>query len=187
MAKTECWLRPNRRILSIGLALPLLLTILGLTTALAISPESRLAWVHWLGGALVVVGVLMASVLLYLMYLPRLGYRDGHLLAYLLSTRPVYIPIENVECFFLGQASTQLTASPASESETMTIVVRLAESARQWHQRDIKPALGRWCDGYITIYGTWCEPINGAVAQRLNDRLIEAHRARRRGKRGASP
>jgi hypothetical protein len=37
----------------------------------------------------------------------------------------------------------------------------------------VKPALGAWCDSYVTIRGTWCEPLNGELIRRLNRRLRE--------------
>lgn len=80
---------------------------------------------------------------------------------------------------FLGQGPSllpQLIGFRKDVEETSMIVIRLAESAEQWKHFDVKPALGLWCDGYITIRGTWCEPITSDLLKRLNDCLITAHR-----------
>jgi hypothetical protein len=57
--------------------------------------------------------------------------------------------------------------------------IRLAERATEWAQRDVKPALGAWCGGYITIHGTWCEPLDIDLVNQLNKRLAAAHQAQR--------
>lgn len=108
---------------------------------------------------------------------PRLGYRDGCLLVFLGARQPWSIPVQLVEVFFLGQAPTGMTwRSREQQPKTRAIVVRLAEAAKTWHERDVPPALGRWGDGYITVLGTWCEPIRGDVVQSLNHRLVAKHR-----------
>ncbi len=58
------------------------------------------------------------------------------------------------------------------------LAVRLAERASDWAQVDVKPALGKWCGGSITIYGAWCEPLSVALVQRLNDRLAAVQRSK---------
>ncbi len=174
----ECWLRPNRRALSLGLAMPLLLLLAGIAfQVLAVRDLTN--WFYWgLAWTLMLVGVTMAAMLLYFMSMPRLAYDRGKVLAFLGSSQPAKIPAEIVECFFLGQSATKVGAGQ-QESETATIVVRLAEAAKDWHHRDVKPALGRWCEGYITIHGTWCEPITAELLQRMNRRLAEVHREQR--------
>jgi hypothetical protein len=57
------------------------------------------------------------------------------------------------------------------------LAVRLAERATEWSQIDVKPALGKWCGGYITIYGAWCEPLRIELVNRLNAQLAAAHQA----------
>jgi hypothetical protein len=62
-------------------------------------------------------------------------------------------------------------------SETSALVLRVADKASDWHRQDVKPQLGKWCEGYITIRGTWCEPLSIALVNRLNARLAEIHAA----------
>ncbi len=53
-------------------------------------------------------------------------------------------------------------------------MIRLADRATDYAQRDVKPALGSWCNHYVTIRGTWCEPLSLALVTRLNTRLAAA-------------
>jgi hypothetical protein len=89
------------------------------------------------------------------------------------------VPIDAVEVFFLGQGASELPNLRGREPETQNVVVRLAESATEWKHRDVRPALGQWCEGYITLRGSWCEPITRDVMQRLNRRLAELQRERK--------
>jgi len=113
----------------------------------------------------------------------RLAYEAGYLLVNLGATGgPIRVPIDVVECFFLGQGPTLLPRPFLTHDaidETSTIIVRLAESASEWKHLDVKAALGLWCDGYITIRGTWCEPITVDLVRRLNHHLVDAHREAR--------
>ncbi len=71
-----------------------------------------------------------------------------------------------------GRSEQQIADGP----ETSTVVVRIAERALDWHQRPVKTMLGQWCGGYITVRGTWCEPITAELIQRLNHRLVDVQR-----------
>ena len=57
----------------------------------------------------------------------------------------------------------------------LTVVIRLAELPQDWADvPGIKPALGKWCGGYITIRGTWPEPLKCFhLVNGLNRRLAE--------------
>ena len=66
------------------------------------------------------------------------------------------------------------------------VIVRLAESASDWKHRDVRPAIGHWCEGYITLRGSWCEPITPALMKRLNHRLAEVHRQRKAARQEAA-
>jgi hypothetical protein len=68
--------------------------------------------------------------------------------------------------------------------ENVTVVVRLAERAKSWHQRSVDPARGQWKDGYITILGAWCAPLDGEVVKRMNHRLAEVKRENRMKREG---
>jgi len=107
---------------------------------------------------------------------------------YLGAARPFRLPIEVVEVFFLGQAPSMVhkDGDPFDDQgpTTSTIVVRLAEKASEWQQRDVRPMLGHWCEGYITLRGTWCQPITEELVRTLNHRLVEVKREQKREREG---
>jgi hypothetical protein len=113
------------------------------------------------------------------MFQPRIAYESGDLLVFLDFGKTVRVPIDIVEVFFLGQGPSELPKLNGREPETQNVIVRLAESATEWKHRDMKPAIGMWCEGYITLRGSWCEPINEETLRRLNHRLIEIQRERK--------
>jgi hypothetical protein len=165
----ETWLQSNRRVLAFGLIMPVATLILSVLLALWFN--DRWGWLFGGIGALVAIfgGVLVAR----LACLPRLAFADRHLLVYLESASPYRVPIEVVEGFLLGQGPTMLPGKRYEHAEAKTLVIRLAESATDWADRETKPALGRWCGSYITLRGTWCEPLSVELVNRLNQRLYE--------------
>lgn len=175
----ECWLRTNRRALALGLIIPLIIAAIGFGMALGIHGEGLVAYLRWLGWAFVVIGCFVAGVLIQLIRTPRLAYHDGYLCVYVNEITPIEVPIDIVECFFLGQDTGTMKAPVGVTPDVATIVVRLAERATDWHHRDVRRALGRWCDGYIVINGSWCEPIGRDLLGRMNKRLVEVHRETR--------
>ncbi len=132
------------------------------------------------------MGLLGAASFLYAMWLPRLAYEDDHLLVYLRSTVPERVPIDVVECFFWGQGPSLLQLPHGHETESANIIVRLAERATEWRDREVHPSLGEWRCGYITIRGAWCERITPELVKRLNERLVAAHRRHREQNRQAA-
>ena len=181
----ECWLRPNRRVLLLAITLHLLIALVATTLATSL----------WLPRLSVVLKITFGIVAIWLWirtaiwinhtYLPRLAYEQGELLFFLRSFRPLRVPVAEVECFFLGQTDSMLAASTTAKnsvglSKTRAIVVRLAEAATPWHARDVRRELGHWSDGYITIRGTWCEPMNPELVKELNPRLVAIHRQQRK-------
>lgn len=169
----QIWLHTNHRVMLLGMVLPAMLLIWGLAMAGGWCGQNAVMCRTGL-----VLTAAAASVLILMGYgarLPRLAYQDGKLLVYLRSVQPICVPLEVVECFFLGQGSSELPKYSDSALETSTLVVRLAESAAEWHHRNVKRSLGRWCDGYITILGTWCEPLSLQRVNELNRRLADTH------------
>jgi hypothetical protein len=183
----EHWLRTNVRATSLGFLVPALLAVAGgLLIVLLPGDSGRGPW-RWTGTALVLLAAAMTIGVVRMLLLPRLAYEEGKLLVYLRGTSPLRVPIDVVECFFLGSAPSLMPGSRGESAKATSIVVRLAERAHEWRERNVNPALGEWRCGYITIRGTWCEPVSPALMQRLNDRLIEAHRAAKQGREvGAS-
>ncbi|MEX0867242.1 MAG: hypothetical protein WD030_07780 [Pirellulales bacterium] len=107
---------------------------------------------------------------------PRLAYDGRHLVAYLTAWRPYRIPIELIEVFFIGQTASKLPGRRGSTWDSRSVVVRLSQSARQWHGQPVAARLGEWFGGYIIIRGIWCEPITKDKVEDLNRHLIVAQR-----------
>lgn len=163
----ETWLKPNRRALLLGMLIPAAMVALGLAWGAGILPP------HW--GAVKVAGWLLAGLgglaltgLVLQCVRPRIGRQGDWILFYLRYGAPIRVPIDVVEAFLLGQGPSLLAGQSHREKTTRTLLVRLAEKATSWADRDVRPSLGRWCDGYITIRGTWCEPLDIETVKRLN-------------------
>jgi hypothetical protein len=104
---------------------------------------------------------------------PRIAYEKGEVVFDLRSGPPIRVPVHLVEAFFLGQGPATLPGGIRKEEQTVNLVARLSQRETEWARREVKPALGQWCDGYITVRGTWCEPLTSEVVRRLNRRLTE--------------
>lgn len=172
----EIWLLTNRRALVFGAVPPALLAALGAWLAFG-AANAFGGWLAWLGIAVTTVGLIMVVALLVQVRQPRIAYNDGHVLFYLRSGAPLAVPVEMVEAFFLGQGPLMLSGGPSRGGATVNLVARLSQRAPEWSHQDVKPALGRWCDSYVTIRGAWCEPLTEAVIRRINRRLREVTEA----------
>lgn len=167
----ETWLRPNRRAILFG-CVPLLVAI-GIGGWLALGlPTVASGW-RWLGGGIIALGMLAISLLLNELRRPRIAYANGRVLFYLSRGGPIAVPLGIVEAFFVGQGPATLPAGIGKQQQTYNLVARLSHRATDWADREVKPALGQWCGGYVTIRGTWCEPLDDNVIRRLNRRLKE--------------
>ena len=170
----ECWLKTNRRALCLGTIIPAVIFLLGLGIFSWRWPEWSLitSITRILGGSMMAFGALMVTFLLAGMFRPRVAYKEGNLLLYLRDGPPIEVPIEIVEVFFRGQGPSHVGQGAVSEAETSNIVIRLAEKAEEWHKVQVKPALGEWCEGYITLRGAWCQPIDREALEHLNSKLV---------------
>jgi hypothetical protein len=176
----ETWLKTNRRILLLGMILPAVLLVIGLIVLMT-EPLSGAVWLRILSWILLGCGLFLLAILSLQFRLPRLAYVDGNLLVYLRMGPPFHVPTEVVECFFLGTGAGQIPGKSGEEVPVRNVVIRVAEKAVEYHQREVKPALGRWEEGYITIYGAWCEPLDVELAKRLNARLAEVKLTEKHG------
>jgi hypothetical protein len=170
----EIWLHNNRRITGLCLFGSVTLLVLSLSVlyfAFGRSSATLRSSVAIMCAIVVAMTVRHAK----LFSTPRLVFTGTHL-EVTLAARPVEVPIDVVEVFFLGQGPSQVHTKTGRDIVNSTLVVRLAESASDWRCRSVNPRLGQWCDGYITIRGIWCEPLNVDVIRRLNHRLVEAKR-----------
>lgn len=171
----QVWLRTNRRVLLLSAAPLALLASIGLGAAF---DPWDMGWaLRGPGLVLAVAAGLALAVALALARQPRVAYEDGKVLFYVRLGRPTAIPIDAVECFLLGQGPALLPGEQYSKTVASTVVVRLAERAEEWSHGEFHPLLAAWCDGYITLRGTWCEPLSVDVVNRMNRLLHDASRA----------
>jgi hypothetical protein len=124
------------------------------------------------GIALIVIGLAIVGILVSQLRRPRIAFERAAVLFYLRSGPPIAVPVEVVEAFFLGQGPAHMPAV-AKQPQTVNLVARLSQRRTEWARQDVKPALGNWCEGYVTIRGAWCEPLNGELIRKLNRRLKE--------------
>ena len=176
---SEPWLRSNLRLSCWG-AVIWLAPAMGLLVWgcqwISHGPYRKSGWVVFLLGL-----ILAASAIAWIVLTrqPRLLYKEGCLFVNMTVPRPIPVPIDVVECFFMGHGLAHLVLPAGKKTETVNVVVRLAERATPWRQVPVVRILGHWCDGYITIRGTWCEPLSADVVNRLNARLAEVKRNRK--------
>ena len=137
----EVLLRPNLRAIIIGMILPAVLVVIGL--AIVLGPWHAALWGAVIGWCLVALGGLIVLVLLWQSRQPRLAYDAGHLLIYLRSGGPIRLPRELVQCAFIGAGPTPIRGPSGSSLRSANLVLRLDEKATEWHEVEVKPALGR--------------------------------------------
>jgi hypothetical protein len=167
----ETWLRPNRRAILFGCVPPLIVATIGACLALALGESAGSLW-RYLGILLIVISLPMVGIMLTQLRHPRIGFRDGMVLFYMRVGRPIAVPVEIVESFFFGQGPAHLPAVP-KQPQTVNLIARLSQRHTEWASQKVQPSLGSWCDGYVIIRGTWCEPLNSELIRRINRRLKE--------------
>jgi len=173
---TEIWLKTNRRALCFGAAFALLLGCAGAVLGTGLFGRIENGILRLAGWLLVSLALLMLANLAWQSRRPRLAYEPGRLLVFLRSGGPIRVPLEIVEGFLLGQAPGLLPGKRLLDAPTSSVVIRLAERAEEWAMVEVKPALGSWCGHYVTLRGTWCEPLSVDLVHRLNARLAEVKR-----------
>ncbi|MEX0794844.1 MAG: hypothetical protein WD045_17020 [Pirellulaceae bacterium] len=124
-----------------------------------------------------IVASLGAVLLAFQTMRPRIAFAENTLHLYLDWAGVSQVPVEIVECFFLGQDGPHDCQDKSKRPVTAAVVIRLADRAKPWHRGHANPQIGLWEEGYITIRGSWAEPINQRVVERLNERLRAVHRA----------
>jgi len=167
----EIWLRPNRRAILFGCMPPLILAAIGAWLTLALGESAGNFW-RWLGLILLVASVVMIGIMLSQLRHPRIAFHDGMVLFYLRVGQPIAVPVGIVESFFFGQGPAHLPAV-SKQPQTVNLVARLSQRHTEWAGEKVRNSLASWCDGYVAIRGTWCEPLNSELIRRINRRLKE--------------
>jgi hypothetical protein len=168
----ETWLKPNRRAIWFGCVFPLIIAAIGCVLITVPGDSNQAGW-RWAGAVFLISAALVLGGLLRLLFRAPIRYQNGYLLFQLRSGPPIAVPVHIVEAFFLGQGPANLPGDLRGREKAVNLVARLAQRHTEWAQRDVKPAFGNWSGGYVTIRGTWCEPLNSEVIRRLNRRLNE--------------
>ena len=109
----------------------------------------------------------------------RIFLKDSELIVRIGPSSVERLPLDAVECFFLGSQPLDHSGDPVASDEAAfrvgTLVVRVAE--RYGHL-----ASGRrgpwacWEDGYLVVDGRWSEPLVVETLRRINGRLAVAKR-----------
>ena len=165
----EVWLHSNRRVLLLAMVPA---AALGLVSYLMLR-EGSSTILFVLGMAGLCLSLFVTWGLVRQLFQPRIAYHHGQVLFFLRAGGPISVPRYVVEAFFQGEGPAHLPGKSPPEAKSVNLIARLSQRETDWHQRDVKPALGCWAEGYITVRGTWCEPITEAVIRRLNRRLGE--------------
>jgi len=90
------------------------------------------------------------------------------------------VPLELVECFFLGSEPLKPPGSVPDDRPSQrvgTLVIRLAERAVDWRERPTLAEWGSWREGNIVCDGRWCEPLSADLVRTLTRRLVDAKRS----------
>jgi hypothetical protein len=169
----QVWLYGNRRPYWVALVVSEMVCVAGVL---------MLVFLHTFPMQCIAIGLLalsgLASALTVIkLAKPRLAYCDGVLRLYLRKGGPIEIPIEIVEGFLIGQSPAHLPGAESTPPDARNVVIRLAERATEWERCEVDANLAKWCGGYVTIYGMWCEPLSIATANRLNELLHLAHQS----------
>jgi hypothetical protein len=167
----ETWLKPNRRAILFGCVPPLIFAAIGAWLAFALGRPVGSFW-RLLGSFLTIPSLAMIGTMLSQLRHPRIAFRDGMVLFFVRVGQPIAVPVEIVESFFFGQGPAHLPAV-TKQPNTVNLIARLSQRHTEWANQKVRPALGKWSDGYVTIRGTWCEPLNSDLIRRINRRLKE--------------
>lgn len=185
------WLRANAR--PVWLATLAQLAVVGAVWVLIALVAGLPPWGPWSWRAVVVdlvaVGLAIgALVTAWCSLLPRLQRCGGRLRVRLAPGWSHEVPVEVVECFFLGSDSLAADGGGAADGTAPThrvgtLVMRIAErEAERWQPVDTRArwpwatAWGRWQDGAIVLDGRWCEPLSVDLARQLSGVLVAARR-----------
>ena len=122
---------------------------------------------------------------------PRLERVGRDLRVRLAPFRSHDVPLEVVECFFLGSRPLEQPGTVPDDLPTHrlgTLVVRLAERAVEWHERPtMMSEWGTWKEGAIVCDGRWCEPLSADLVRALTGRLVAAKRSLTGGQSSEGP
>ena len=159
----EVWLQGNLRpVIAISL-------VAGIAAALTVVAVAIVAPPAWALLAVAAAGGLLLALLVMLAWAaaqPRLVRRGNS----------VAVPLEVVECVFRGTEPIVASEEAAPRFRVGTLILRIAERATEWRERETFRPWGSWDDGHIVIDGRWCAPLSAESARQIATRLAELKR-----------
>jgi len=174
----DVWLRGNMRpAIVVAAAFTLICGLLLASLWLADTPPSPL--MVWLVRGFCVLSAATMAMFLVAASRARLERVGDALRVRLALFRSHDVPLDVVECFFLGSHPLEQPGTARDDRPTHrvgTLVVRLAERAAEWHERPTMSEWGSWKEGAIVCDGRWCEPLSADLVRSLTQRLVEAKR-----------
>jgi len=175
----EIWLRGNMRP-AVFMAAVFVLVCGGLLASLRLADSPPTPLTVGLVRAFCGLAAIVMATFLLAASRPRLE-RVGEVLRVRLAPfRSQDVPLEVVECFFLGSRPLEQPGTVPDDLPTHrlgTLVVRLAERAVEWHERPtMMSEWGTWKEGAIVCDGRWCEPLSADLVRSLTRRLVDAKR-----------
>lgn len=190
-SRPEVWLRGNMRPVLLAAGASVLSG--GLILAAFVVFQAP-AWLVIAVSVLLAVGTATTVAVAVESARPRLARRGNQLLVRLAPWQLEAVPLDVLECFFLGSspvgshpatsacgesdaASAETTASSDQPSRRRgTLAIRLAERSVVYVQRSASLPWGGWARGTIVVDGLWCEPLTAALVRDLTSRLVAAKR-----------
>ncbi len=173
MDDPSVWLRGNHRLVQLAA----IGTVVAAGVVLFCGLLNDLpTWSRWLGLGLALPALSISAATLFFALGPRITC-DGKVLRLRMGgPRRFAVPLEFVECFLHAKESTAVVGTDPDQVSVRNIIIRIAERAKDWQRRPVHPWFGRWCEGYVTVSGLWCEPIHAQLLADLNRQLVSAHR-----------
>ena len=170
----EVWLKGNLRPV-VGLALTTIVAAFVCSAVVIVWDASPL--VGWLLAGLLAGTASIVVTLAAIAWRPRLSYRQGMLRVRLSPLVLHEVPLESVECFFLGSSAVDSGRKTAVTRRVGTLVMRIADRSIAWQERPTFTPWGQWKEGAVVFDGRWCEPLSIGVARGLSAKLVDAKRA----------
>jgi hypothetical protein len=170
---SEIWIQSNRRAVLPWIPAAVISILFAGYLTYAMRDDGHWRWLLVPIWALVCLKLLS----LYLARRPSLRFDGKHLCINVGLPHTAVVPIELVEGFMLGKGPAYLSGKDDYKTEATTLVVRLAERAPEWEKRPTDVRVAAWCGHYVTLRGTWTEPLSVDVVNRLNQRLFEVQHA----------
>ena len=174
------WLRGNTRPAFV-MAAVFTLVCGGLLASLWLTDTPPTPLIVWLVRAFCVLAAAVIATVLVAVSRPRLERVGRDVRVRLAPFRSHDVPLDVVECFFLGSRPLEQPGTVPDDLPTHrlgTLVVRLAERAVEWHERStMMSEWGTWKEGAIVCDGRWCEPLSADLVRTLNRQLVEAKRS----------